>query len=136
MSNYYASARTNYFKVKDPEAFKQWVDTLPDTTADYREKDEKFVLLVEGECGWPTERYNEDVEDYEAVNLEEGIVPHLAEGEVVIFQEIGAEKLRYLHGYSVAVAWTGETIRVDINDIYRLATEEFIGCNEITEALY
>ena len=136
MANYYASARTNYFKVKDPKAFKQWVDTLPDVAADFRKKDGKYVLLAEGEYGWTTERYNEDVEDYEAVNLEEEIVPHLAEGEVVILQEIGAEKLRYLHGYSVAVAWTGETIRVDINDVYQLATEKFVGCNEITQALY
>ena len=31
MANYVATARSNYFKVKDPEAFKSWVANCPNT---------------------------------------------------------------------------------------------------------
>jgi hypothetical protein len=33
MSNYYATARSSYFKVKDPEAFKNWCRSPGDRTS-------------------------------------------------------------------------------------------------------
>ena len=39
-------------------------------------------------------------------------------GEVAILQEVGAEKLRYLVGYAVAVNHRGETLAVSIDEVY------------------
>jgi len=101
------SARSNYFRVKDPEAFKERADSVPDLAAEQETegKDKgNFMLWSADEYGgWPTGRYNEETEDYEDYDLASELSEHLAEGEVAVLLEIGAEKLRYLSGFAVAV---------------------------------
>ncbi len=113
MANYYGSCRTNYFRVKDEEAFKAWVEELPGVVA--VEEGGRFALLEEYGEGWHEagEKYDYDVD------VIDDVIPHLAPGEVAVFQEVGAEKLRYLVGYSVAVNDKGEKLWVDIEDIYK-----------------
>ena len=45
----------------------------------------------------------------------------LMDGEVFIVQEVGAEKMRYLGGWAVAINNKEEYVRVTIDDIYKLA---------------
>lgn len=61
MANYVASARSNYFRVRDEAAFGAWVATLPGVAAHKENAEDgadRFVLLVEdGDCGgWPFQR--------------------------------------------------------------------------------
>jgi hypothetical protein len=49
----------------------------------------------------------------------------LAPGEVCIFQQVGAEKLRYLSGWAVAVNGAGERLQISIDDIYTLVRERW-----------
>jgi len=120
MANYVGYARSNYFRVRDEAAFLTWVETLPGVVA--RREDgspERFALLVEegDDGGWPNWRYDEEGED-EEIDLHAELAGHLAEGEVAVLQEVGAEKLRYLVGYAVAVNHRGEKLAVSIDDVY------------------
>lgn len=123
MANYVGSARSNYFRVPDAEVFLDWVETLPGVVAS-REGEDRFVLLVEDgdDGGWPNRRYDDEGED-EEINLHAELAGHLAEGEVSVLQEVGAEKLRYLVGCAVAVNHRGEKLAVSIDDIYEEVRE-------------
>lgn len=52
MANWYGTARSNYFRVKDPEAFKAWVNAMPALTL--LEKDGKFGFYVDDSGGFPS----------------------------------------------------------------------------------
>lgn len=56
-------------------------------------------------------------EDME-IDLPAELAGHLAEGQVAVLEEAGAEKLRYLSAHAVAVNAKGETIHLDLSDIY------------------
>ncbi len=137
MANYVGHARSNYFRVRDETAFLGWVETLPGVVARRDGTPERFVLLVEDADGggWPNRRYYEDMEDEEEIDLHAELAEHLAEGEVAILEEVGAEKLRYLVGYAVAVNYLGETLSVSIDEIYRKVHEDGWG-DDVSTATY
>lgn len=138
MANYVGYARSNYFRVRDAEAFLAWVETLPGVVACREDGDaEYFVLLIEDADGggWPNWRYHEDVEDEEEIDLHAELSEHLAEGEVAVLEEVGAEKLRYLVGYAVAVNYKGETPSVSIDEVYQKVHEAGWG-NDVSTATY
>ncbi|MDX5895172.1 hypothetical protein [Rubrobacter radiotolerans] len=137
MANYVGSARSNYFRVRDEGEFRRWGETLPGVVIDREEDDpNQFVLLVEtgDDGGWPTCRFDEEG-DCSDLDLFGELAGHLAPGEVAILEEVGAEKLRYLIGYAVAVNSSGERIAVSIDDIYERVREAGWG-EHITSAAY
>lgn len=138
MANYTGSARSNYFRVRDEAAFLAWVETLPGVVARRDDEDlSRFVLLVEegDDGGWPNWLYDEQAESEEEIDLHAELADHLAEGEVAILEEVGAEKLRYLVGYAVAVNHRGEKLAVSIDDIYEKVREAGWG-SDISTATY
>ena len=137
MANYGGYARSNYFRVRNASAFLSWVETLPGVVARKEDGPERFVLLVEDgdDGGWPNWRYYEDMEDEEEIDLHAELAEHLAEGEVAILEEVGAEKLRYLVGYAVAVNHRGETLSVSIHEIYQKVREAGWN-NDVSTASY
>ena len=46
MANYYATARSNYFKVKDLEAFREWCRSLEIEPIDGGPSDNKIGLVA------------------------------------------------------------------------------------------
>jgi hypothetical protein len=121
MAIYVGFARSNYFRVHDEATFLGWVEALPGVVA--RREDgspERFALLVEDgdDGGWPSWRYDERQDAEEEFDLPAELAGHLADGEVAVLQEAGAEKLRYLVGYAVAVNHRGERLAVSIDDVY------------------
>lgn len=134
MANYYSSSRSNYFRVKDKEKFKDFLDSTRSLSF-IEDKEGRAGFLVEGEEGLPYYIYNEETGEESELDLAQELSQHLIDGEVAIYQEVGAEKLRYLVGYSVAVNSKGETITVNINDIYKIAQEE-LGGEDITTCEY
>lgn len=150
MANYAANARTNKFRVKDVNALVKDIEKAglsvverePSKAPVYgdielvrrntQEDGSERVCLFADE-GWPS--FDEDSvaarleleddqpipEGYESLHML--VAQHLVEGEVAIFIEVGAEKLRYLGGTAVAVNASGETRRVDLDDIVDLAKE-------------
>jgi hypothetical protein len=138
MANYCGTARSNYFRVKDEEAFKAWVKvsgvSLLDENAD---AEGRFGItpaeLSDSGC-WPTSRYDEETADNIEVDVLDELAEHLADGEVAILMEVGSEKLRYVGGTAQAINNNkGEYEFIDLYQIYKLAAD--LGPN-ITEAEY
>lgn len=133
MTNWYGAARSNYFEVKDAEAFKQWVDNTP--SLGYWQNGDSFAIY--SDCpdsgGWPSGRYErvEEVddddftEDWVDIDLPDELSKHLTEGQVAVLMEAGAEKLRFISGWAVAVNHEGKTVMVSLSNIYDLAEKAF-----------
>lgn len=138
MANYYCTARTNYFRVKDADAFNKWIEQFSGVeTIVHKTQGTVGVLFDDGvpNCRWETEKDtdgNEHDVDVEVDFMDE-LAEHLADNEVAILQEAGAEKLRFINGYAVAINNKKETKQINLDDIYALAKE--LGSN-ITKAEY
>ena len=133
MANYYGEARTNYFHVKDEEAFLKAMEDVPGI--DIQSDANGFVILGNDDDGYNT-WYKWTVDD-EELDIPQMVAEHLADGEVAVFMEVGHEKLRYLTGGAVAVNSEGEEVIVSIIDIYKLAAAHFgINEEEISRAEY
>ena len=142
MANYYATARSNYFAVKDEAVFRKWADGLKLTILgpSHRNKVadgiDRFGITPDefDEGGWPNFRQNEETgEDDDDFDLPGELAAHLADDEVAILMEVGNEKLRYLTGTVLAINNKGETVSVNLESIYESARD--LGCN-ITVAEY
>ena len=126
MANYIAFARTNYFKVRDVEAFEKVAGKIEVEIIESGDGDDTlYGLIWLGEGGWPNDLYDEDAGEYEPFDLYDEIGAVLAPGEVAIFMEIGYEKMRYLTGYAIAVHSSGEWTRIGLEDIYVQARNQF-----------
>jgi hypothetical protein len=148
MADWYGSARTNYFKVKDSEAFQAAMTKLdlqiwPNTQSAHNALGERTEVTVPdsfalgGESdkgGWPSSIYDEDTDDYIDVDIADLVASHLVDGEVAIFMECGAEKLRYITGNATAINSKGERRDIALSNIYDLAKE--LSDGDITEASY
>ena len=150
MANWYGTARSNYFRVKDIAAFTAAIEMISDIKIIHGSDEDPTgsVALFEtsGE-GWanPTcDVFDGDDEHGDACrNCEEPeaahqelsdlVAKHLIDGDVAIFIESGAEKSRYVTGRAIAVNNRGGRVQVDLNDIYELA--EALG-STVTRAEY
>jgi hypothetical protein len=134
MANYYESARSNYFLVKDIEEFKKVADTISGVelvSQPDKEGNTLVALIGDGEF-WPNYLESEDGDELE-IEWEEIFKTHLADDQVAIIMGSGAEKLRYISGWAVAFNNKGESKSINLDDIYDLAKE--LG-SKITTATY
>lgn len=125
MANWYGAARSNYFFVKDPEAFRNEFSKYPlEVIENQGGPKDSFLLLPTGEYGdFDTWIYDGDEGEEEEFDVLEKVAPHLKDGHVAIIMTTGAEKLRYLTGYAQAINNKGERREVNINSIHELAKE-------------
>lgn len=136
MANYYGTARSNYFRVKDGRKFEEEMAKYPveviTKTKDLPSGDPitLYGLLGSEEYGWPSQHFDEETNDIVEYELIDIVSKHLAKDSVAIFMEVGAEKMRYLNGYAIAINSKGQTKTVSIDDIYQLA--EKLGTVEST----
>jgi hypothetical protein len=134
MADWNGSARSNYFKVKDIIAFTKALEGLD--VEIHAGDNGRVCLLAMGDHGsWPSGRFDADTDEYLDVDVVDLVAGHLAPGEVAVLQEVGAEKLRYLTGWAIAINSDGERVEVSIEDIYGKAVAAF-GVTEITQAAY
>jgi hypothetical protein len=148
MADWYGSARSNYFRVKDIKGFRElcsrWdIECIHKTVKinGYTvETPDTVGFLCNGDFGGlPSYRCEKgDGEDapekeYEFEDFLHELSELLAEGEVAVNVEAGAEKLRYVTGYSLAVNSKGEMESVSLDFIYDRARR--LGQN-ITRAEY
>lgn len=128
MANFYGTARTNYFKVKDVEAFTEFVESINCVLIDYVIDGEKMYGFYSDDpdsgC-FPSCRYNEETDQTEDINLVDEVAKHLVECEICIMMEAGAEKMRYIFGWATAFNHTGEYVNLSLSDIYKMAKDKF-----------
>lgn len=130
MGTYVASARTNYFRVRDRAAFTEDLDRFfPNwghnvVDGDDNDPQGSLAVLDTDGFGWPTCEYDEydEVEGaLDEVSLLDIIQRHLVDGDVAVLQECGHEKARYVTGVAVAVNSTGDIVMVSLDDVYEKA---------------
>ncbi|HEV7928121.1 MAG TPA: hypothetical protein VGR14_22405 [Verrucomicrobiae bacterium] len=125
MSNYYATARSNYFKVKDIPGFKEWAQGHGLEVFDGRGKDATFFAIGGTESGWPSSAYNEKTGECEEIDFNAELQAHLADGQVAILMEGGAEAMRYVIGIAQAIMPGKPVLTLSLQDIYKIASEQF-----------
>lgn len=137
MANYYSTCRSNYFAVKDESKFLAFLDLYNVTpiTEVTNEGVTYHGFLSEDENGLPT-RFTENGTDEVMFTIDEEIAEHLAEDQVCVILDAGAEKQRYVGGNASAIHSSGERIDISLQDIYRLARDKFGDGVEITAAEY
>lgn len=112
MANYCCAYRTNYFKVKDNEKFKEFMTHVyAEDLEVFHKKDENGNELYGfGGYGGISGYFNNENEyedsdeawDNAYDNLIDGLAKQVAENDAILLFEVGNEKLRYVVG-SVAV---------------------------------
>jgi len=134
MANYTGKGRTNYFKVKDLDAFIEAISQLP-VEYHFDAKGEALMVMDDDPDGggWNNGYWDEETGEWEEIDLAKIIAEHLCDEEVAVILEVGSEKYRYLSGYAEAVNNRGESRSVNLNQIYNLAKE--LG-SHITDASY
>ena len=131
MGTYNCTARSNYFRVHDPEKFRQLCEKY-DLTMISKEvgKEVRYGFLNEGGDLDPV-IYDEGATEPSGNFLDE-LTKHIVPGDVAILMEIGYEKMRYLNGAALAVSSKGIEKNLNIHDIYteleKLGFKDFTAC--------
>ena len=112
MANYYGQARTNYFEVKDAEAFVAEMSELPVEVLTQEDKETGKTLygfLDANQDGfglsWST--WNDETDEDSEINWIDILQRHVASGWSAILMEVGSEKYRYFNAYAVVVTESG-----------------------------
>ena len=136
MANWYGSARSNYFRVKDSDTFLNWANGRG--LGVFKNEESRDLFAIYGgdhtdDGSWPSYDMEGDTE----IDFVAELAQHLPKGQVAVLMEIGAEKLRYLTGVAIAVNHKGRVVELTLSDIYRKAARSFhVAESEITQAVY
>ncbi len=124
MANYYCQSRTNYFRVKDEAAFREWANKWNLEIIESVKTGVTLFGLTPGDsdCG-AFSLYDEAAD--EQLDVCDEIAAHLADDSIAVVLETGAEKLRYLIGWAVAINSSGDRVEMSLADIYAEATKRF-----------
>ena len=137
MANYTCAVRTNYFHVKDEEAFRAFAEKLYCNEGDIevwedKDKSGKTVFgfgCCNTFCGIHSDSASTDNPDdaYDSFVCE--IQKLIAEDDAVIIFEIGREKLNYLNGLATVIT-TKEHKYLDISDFAVEEARKILGNKE------
>lgn len=138
MANYCCTVRTNYFQVKNPKEFRQFMNTVcgsEDSVELWERTAEDGTLHFGFGCYGgiagviPVDENGKLDEDYDVSDAYDaflaGLQKHVAENDAVIIMEVGNEKLRYLSGNAAIITST----KVDFVDL------EFTAMQKASEVL-
>ena len=121
MANYYGTARTNYFRVKDEAKFREWAKSRDCEVCNNNAFNPTgtFCLLPIDNDGQTFMSY--DHEKDEEIDFMFELSQHLAKGSVAILMESGHEKLRYITGIAEAINHKRRRVQLSIQDIFTKA---------------
>jgi hypothetical protein len=92
----------------------------------HTEKTGRVAFLVETDHGTlPSGMEDPETGEWQEFEFEEELLKHLADGEIAVWMEAGAEGLRYIAGEAYALRSNGDFCCVSLNDIYAKAAQEF-----------
>lgn len=123
MSNRYCTARTNYVRFADEAAYVAAKALIDSTSMQWHpHTTHKLVAMVSGDDD--SGGFDFTTDDDKEIWWPD-ITQHLADGQVLVAIEAGAEKLCYVSGHASAVSKSGDYVKVSLDDIYTLAFEKF-----------
>lgn len=139
MANYCCAIRTNYFHVKDPDAFREFMDKVvacEDSVNVWEDQDRAGKTVFGFGCysqilGIPVHTEgdgvdDDDFEDYDYNEFVSGLSELVAEDDAIIILESGNEKLRYLMGSALVITSTGADY-MEIDAIAAKRAAEMLG---------
>ena len=88
--------RSNYFRVKDEAAFREWAESREIEVWNTDEDRGSYFSISSRESngeGWRRLTFDEESNDPLDLNIAEELAEHLQDGSVAVLIEIGAEKL-------------------------------------------
>jgi hypothetical protein len=124
MANWCGTSRSNYFRVKDEAAFREWAMSL---NIGIFQNDQDAAMFAahpgehRGDGSWPSYDY----EEREEIHFVNQLSAHLAEGQIAVLMAAGAENLHHITGDAVAVNPEGQVVNISLNDIYVKAARRF-----------
>lgn len=141
MANYYCHIRTNYFHVKDPDAFRKFMGRVYGTEDGielWEEKDADGNLVFGfgtiGKVFGFSDGTEEECPEDDATSYDlfiDGLQEHLCNDDAVIIFEAGHEKLNYVVGSATVVTKT-QYEHLDISDLATAKAGELLGNPEWT----
>ena len=136
MANFTGAQRSNYvmFKPEKLEQVREYLEQFNVELSPDSNQPEFYCLLPSNDCEdiFSTSRIDEDVQ------LDLGrVAQQMLEGQVLVVMLAGYEKLRYIVGCAEAWNWKGESVYLDLSDIYKKAAEAFqVNQDSITDCSY
>ena len=146
MANYCCAYRTNYFKVKDNEKFKEFMTHVyAEDLEVFHKKDENGNELYGfGGYGGISGYFNNENEyedsdeawDNAYDNLIDGLAKQVAENDAILLFEVGNEKLRYVVGSVAVITSKGYEYRDITNVGVEIANQMLNNPNYDTQCSY
>jgi hypothetical protein len=133
MSDYICRIRSNFVRVKDEQAFRDFLERF-DCWLSRDPKDGRVGLFCLESVGTPFRHDGEPL-----VDCVEEICEHLCEGEVLIIEEVGyQENFPFAHLAGVAYAYNhkGECLFVDMASALREKVAAEWGVHDVSDASY
>lgn len=130
MANYSGLWRSNYFQVKEPKAFLEGINMIPNIEVFEEDTEDgvvSYCLLGNYDTedyGIPSSYYDHESGDEIDFCLEQFIGEHITDNSVAVLIEVGNEKLKYLNGYALAIS-SKEIIGLNLDKIYDMAKDAF-----------
>ena len=132
MANYVCTNRTNYFRVTDAEAFKNFLSqVVTDTDEDLyvleKETDDETYYAFgcySNIFGIPDDTGETDVDSYD--RFIDGLQKYVAKDDAVILLHVGHEKLRYVTGCATVITKKSMDI-INIQDLAVKLAQEKLG---------
>lgn len=121
MANYYCAIRTNYFQVKDPKQFRQFMSHTCGVNSSMQLWERKnangqTVFGFGADFGISCLQDALDIDEAGCNAFICGLQQHVQEEDAVIILEIGQEKLCYLVGSAMIITCNGHEY-LDISDL-------------------
>lgn len=138
MSDYICSIRSNFVRVKDEQAFRDFLAPF-DCWLSRDPRDGRVGLFCLESVGTPSRHGDKTTDDEPLVDCVEEICEHLCEGEVLIIEEVGCqENFPFAHLAGVAYAYNhkGECLFVNMASALREKVAAEWGAFDVSEAAY
>lgn len=124
MANYECATRTNYFHVKNADAFREFMQRVVSdegTVGLWEEKDQSSNPIFGFGCygsiiGVRSQNADDEDDDLDYDVFVDELAKHVAIDDAAIIFESGHEKLRYLTGTAIVVT-RNERKYIDVEDI-------------------
>lgn len=149
--NYTGNGRSNYINFTDVRKLKE-ICGFYSLFVNQNREGKTCILAANDDGDWATSRYCNDLDEFERMvalglctldeadqediqlpDFEDILLQFIPDGEVFVWEHVGSEGNRYFNGYSFAMNNKGETIRINISDLYKQIPESW---GTVTNASY
>lgn len=138
MANSESHMRTSYFNVKDQQAFQNELNSLEEFNAVIHVDVERGICIYGDDFNFvyePQTDENGDELDDKEVDVFSIIASHLTDGEAVLVNSIGYEKMRYLSSMSTIITAKGQVHINPDRAVRDVAVSQNLMSREQAEAL-